>query len=198
MAGILGNIFDPLIGRGPSTAETSGGFQNLEGVGSAFSSFLLRRLRKDPSKTREFGFLREALRDQVEGFGAAARQRGSDRAISGGFLDSGQFGDQLAAIDRGEIAAFSGGIRDILIDLERRRTEGVLPFLAAGAQESLGVQGLESSNRLAERGQNFDFASDIFGALVPGGFAGNPIGGPNFGLPPELQGFTGIPNFSGG
>ena len=92
---------------------------------------------------------------------ATARQRASDRATTGGFLDSGALATQFTDIDRGEIEAFSSAIRQLLLGLEDRRSEGILPFLSAAANEKLGVGTVNVQAQSATRGQNLNFLSDL-------------------------------------
>lgn len=158
---ITGGIFDILGGEDPRTLATSDAFQQLEPVGEAFSQLLLNRLQTRPEDTRAFGMLSESLREQLSRTAGAQRQRLGDTAQARGFLDSGAVFEGLADIDRAELEAFASGIRDILLGLEDRRTQNVLPFLSAAANESLGVGKANLQSELTQRGQNLDFLSGI-------------------------------------
>jgi hypothetical protein len=175
MAGIFGDQFDFVFGRGPEDIQTSGAFQQTGKVGKAFSDLLLERLMQSPEETETFRRFRGALGDQISRQGGAARQRLSDALVTGGSFDSGVRFAGIEDIDRAGIETFGRELNQLLLGLEDRRTQGVLPFLGGAAQENLGVQGLESQNILMERFQNmetFNRIGDQFAKIFSGGGIG--------------------------
>lgn len=165
--GILGELTDILFGEGPSF-QASGVFPGAPRVGQKFMQLLLERM-KFPTEQRIFPVLEEALRESVGRVAGTQRQRLGEAAVAGGFFESGERLQGLETISRQEVQAFTQGMRDILLGLEGRRTEGVLPFLGGASQEALALQQLQ----LGKRGQDIGF---ITGAAELGLTAGG-VGG---------------------
>ena len=135
--------------------QDQGNFPRSDRLGLEFSQFLRQRLDTPVSETEEFRLGAKAIGEGASGIAKRARQRLGDAGVSGGFLDSGNL--QLSGnldIDRAELASFTGAIRELLLNLEDRRTEGILPFLS-GAQ---GAFDARADRGVAKRGQNLQFA----------------------------------------
>jgi len=159
---LLGQGYDALFGGAP-TAKKSGAFQNLGGLGGEYSSYLMDRLQTPAADSTQFKLGSEAIREQLSRSAGGARQRLGDTAVAGGWLDSGTVTRGAMDIDRAEIEAFSGALRDLILGLEDRRDRGVLPYLMGGSQESMGVQGMNINSALTQRGQSMSFTSDMLG-----------------------------------
>ena len=128
---------------------------------------LTERFRTPIADTQEFQFASAGLRDALSRVAGGSRQRASDAAVAGGFFDGGQgagFRGQLGDIDRGELESFTGGVRDILLDISRRRTQDALGFLglASGAQTGNSQLGLQGAS------QGFDARNDFLFQLLSG------------------------------
>jgi hypothetical protein len=116
------------------------------------------------------------LRDFLTREARTSRQRLSDTANTRGFLDSGQVFEGIEDIERGKLEAFSRGITELVMDLDRRGDQLALPFLGAASQENLAVQGANQQAQLGQRGQNLGFASNmtnLAAGLTGGGISNN-------------------------
>jgi hypothetical protein len=151
MGSLFGSAFEGIFGGGDP--GTSGSFPDNRELGEAFQAFLLERLNTPPADTESFRLGSQAIRDAITTQSATARQRFGDAATTGGFLDSGALTSGLLDIDRAGSAAFASQIRDLLLALEDRRMEGVVPFLTGASGEHLGRAGLQQ--RSAEAGSGF-------------------------------------------
>lgn len=151
-------------GASAPTANPSGAFANIEGLGSAYSKLLLERLLQPPEETDAFRGYESALRDYLGREAGAARMRLSDTATSGGWFDSGARATGMSDISRGQLESYAGGIRDILLGLDARRTAEVLPYLSAASNESMATQGMNINASLQSRSldqQNQAFWGDM-------------------------------------
>jgi hypothetical protein len=182
--GLVGNISSGLFGKvDPGRADVSGAFPGLEDLGGEFSAFLQERLATPAEETKEFTLGSAAIRDALSGSSATARQRLGDISQTGGFLDSGAATRGLIDVERAEGEALGTALTNLLLGLEDRRTQGVLPFLGAGAGEQFNVNQLNIMSslqaQLGERQQNIELfneqtrqAGEFFGNFMGGGGMG--------------------------
>lgn len=105
--------------------------------------YLMDLLRTEPTETPQYARWSTAIREGLRRQGGAAIQGLSETAQARGFLDSGEVISGIGNIRRGELAAYTTGITQILDALEARRTQGVLPYLAAASGESATLAGQE-------------------------------------------------------
>ena len=150
-------LFGQRVRSGPS-----GAFQDVDVIGKGFSNLLQERLFTPTRRSEAFQQGSTAIRDALSAQSATARQRLGDTAQAGGFLGSGAAQQGSLDIARGESMAFSQGIQELFLQLEDRRERNVLPFLSAASGETLSVDQLN----IQSRGQDMDFAADIFGSLA--------------------------------
>ena len=156
--GITGAIFGSAEAPGPS-----GAFPGLGALGNEFQKYLLDRLRTPVEQTQQFRLGKASIRDSLTEASATARQRLGDRAVTGGFFDSGTVNRGLDDISRAELKASGIAIRDLILGLESQRAAQVLPFLSAGSGEhvNLGQLGLQAD--MFNSGQAMDFFKTVLG-----------------------------------
>ena len=144
-----------------ANASHKGPFQNVDQIGQKFSQRLLERLSQPVEQSQAFFFGSKAIRDSLSVQSTTARQRLGDQAQTGGFLGSGAVQQGNIDILRGESFAYSQGIRDLFLQLEDRREQDILPFLAqaSGRQLELRAQNIE------KRGQNMALAGAGLNAI---------------------------------
>lgn len=164
------SLFDFFLGGSVPRAGASGAFQGLPQLGGELQKYLLQRLQTPATESQEFKLGSAGIRDALETVSGAARQRLGDTATASGYLDSGVVRRGLTDIDRAELQSFSGAIRDLILGLEDRRSQGVLPYLAAGSGEQLGVSGQNIQAALGQRSQNLQFIQSLLGGALTGGF----------------------------
>lgn len=167
--GLFDSIGDALFGDAPSIG-VSGAFPNLPAVGGAYSDLLLERLQTPVTERSEFQLGSSALRDLLSQVSGEARMRAGDRALAGGYFDSGALSETLTDVDRAELQSFSSGIRDLILGLEAGRTEGVLPYLSGGAGEFYNVNAFNAQQQSSRDALLGDFISSIAFAPLGGGF----------------------------
>lgn len=174
--GVNAGLYDTLAGGVDIPwANASEAWQNVKGVGTAYSNLLLERLLTPPEQTKEFAGYSTALRDTLSREAGSARSRLSDAALGGGWYDSGARIAGLGDIDRAELESWAGGIRDILLGLDARRTAEVLPFLSGASGESVNIQNANIGAALGQRGQNLGVFNNAFSSFFSGG--GSSMGG---------------------
>lgn len=138
-SGIIGAIAEPFFGEaGPGK---SGAFPGLPWLGVDYLNFLRERLNTPTVETKAFRTGSQAIRDAIGRATGATTQGFSDRAVRGGFMDSGAFQSGLIDIERGGAQAYAQQLADLFLGLELSRDQGVLPYLAGGAQEFAGAEG---------------------------------------------------------
>lgn len=138
--GLFDQMTQGLFGGGDP--GSSGSFPGNREVGEALQRLLLERLNTPPSETEAYRLGSQAIRDAMTMETNTARQRYGDMATTGGFADSGALLSGLMGIDRAGAAAQAGELRNLLLGLESRRLEGVLPFLSGASEEHLGRAGI--------------------------------------------------------
>jgi len=160
-AGIAGyGLVKDLFFNDSSRAGRSGAFPaswDLEGLGMDFNKFLQERLTTPVEQTKQFDLGSAAIRDQLTGLSATARQRLGDSASTGGFLDSGQVARGETDIARGEFQAMGEALTALILGLEGQRTDLVLPYLAAASGESVNIDQINAGVDTAARGQGLGF-----------------------------------------
>ena len=174
----MGNFFKKVTGALPGVGEVfgdtpsakpSGAFpkEQLEALGTGFGDFLLDRLNTPVTETETFDLGSQAIRDALSTQGATARQRLGDAANTGGFLDSGAVTGGLIDIERGQAQAFAQQMQQLILALEDRREQGILPFLSQGSAEStqIGIAnaGFESASQLQSRQQGHEVGMSFLG-----------------------------------
>ena len=164
----FGMGLDVLFGGAGPKAKRTGGFVNQEDLGESFSKFLQERLEGDVTDDPRFQQGSQAIRDALGNVSATQRQRLGDTSIAGGFRDSGVVDRGLGDIDRAEMQSFASAIRDLVMGFESERGEGVLPYLAGGAQENVNIFGLNQQRAAQARGQNMELFSSLFGSVMGG------------------------------
>jgi hypothetical protein len=163
----MANVFDLLIGEvDPASANTF----THDPLAGALHSFLLQRLNTPATESLEFSLGSDAIREGLDRSSATARQRLQDQAIATGNLGGGAVFAGLQDIQRADVESFATGLRQLILGLEQRRTEGVIDFLRAKSAEQLG----QVSADVAIRGQNLGLFSSTadnisFGTAKGGG-----------------------------
>lgn len=158
--GIHGEFFDLLLGPGAPKPSPSGAFgdpQALYGLGSNYSRYLASLLKEDVTKTQPYSTLTTSLRDTLGAEVGRAKASFGDAAVAGGFADSGAVPAAYGDIARSGLSAYSSGLRDIYLGLEKNRMDqinNILPFLSGASQESVALQQLLSGNMLSNRAEN--------------------------------------------
>jgi len=145
---------------GPSIFGNSPLAQDLE-------NFLSEQLNTPVTEGSQFQSLSTALQEQLAGLAKTQKQTAGEAAQTGGYADSGALLGQFGDIDRAQLEAFSSGLREIIQYLESKRTEDILPFLSAQAEEQLGKEAISAEAGSSRRLQNLSFISDIFGRGGP-------------------------------
>lgn len=162
----------PLVGglfkSQPGNISESGAFQGYKELGGKYSQFLMERLGQDVTKSRSFQLGSTALQEGIGQIAANQRESLGRNASAGGYRDSGEFMRLLQGVDTEEIQAFGGSLRDLIMALEDRRGQDVLPFLGAASNEIFNVRSSNQATKLGLRnsqneGQatNAKFISDM-------------------------------------
>lgn len=160
--GLFGNLIGDLFGGDAPQIRGSGAFPRAGEVGESFVNLILERLETPAGESAAFEAGSSAIRDQLAKLSAARKGQIGERAVAGGFLDSGQVRESMTDIDRAELEAMSSALRDLFLGLEDRRDRNVLPFLSAASGESLAAQGANQQSELASQ----QLAQSLFGTAV--------------------------------
>jgi hypothetical protein len=173
--GLLDPITDLVFGD-PPKASRSGAFPKaqLKALGTSYGDFLLDRLGTPVQDTEQFRLGSTAIRDALSMQSATARQRLGDAAITGGFADSGAVLAGMTDIERAQAQSYAQSVTELLLALEDRREQNVLPYLSEGAGESQGLQGLNITSELSRDNLQFGLLDMLLGSS--GGSSGNPFG----------------------
>ena len=158
-------VTDLFLDDGPPDLKKSGAFQKTDEIGAGFSQEILDLLGPT-GDSQAFKVGSNLIRDQLGKVSATQRQRLGDRGSSGGFSDSGAINRGLSDIDRAEFGATSTSLEKLILGIEDRKFNVVLPFLQAAANENLGVGSLNINKDLTERGQNAQFITDVMAAFT--------------------------------
>lgn len=166
--GLFDSITGIFFGDAPE-AKPSGAFPSdrLKKLGGSYGDFLINRLNTPAEKTMQFYLGKQAIRDALDEQGATARQRLGDTAVAGGFLDSGGVLEGMTDIERAQAQAYAGEITNLLLALEDRREQNVLPFLSQGAGEAAQLSGLNIQSGMAQDRLLSEYLQSI-GSIVPG------------------------------
>ena len=166
---------------GGSKAKSSGAFTGE--LATAFQKLLLDRIQGDVTDSEAFKSGAGALEDIIARERGSLRSATADRARREGFGDSGQVRSDFAEIDRNALGAHAQGLNQLLLELDRRRIEGVLPFLTGISGEHLGRASINAqprndffSNFLTTAGSGFGkgLAGTAFNEST--NLLGNPLG----------------------
>jgi hypothetical protein len=133
------------LGLGTDKAKTSGAFghsKQQKQLGGNYADFLIQRLGQDPTESPLFSLGADLIRDTLTQQSATARQRFGDASVQGGYMDSGVVTEGLIDIQRNEDASYASELTKLLIAVEERREQNVLPFLSGASQEHLQVKGM--------------------------------------------------------
>ena len=175
--GLFGEVGTEIFGDAPKI-KPSGAFP-IGTLGTDFQEFLSDRLNTPAAESEQFELGSKAIRDALTAQSATARQRLGDTANTGGFLDSGAVLQGQADIARVESQVFASELNNLLIALEDRREQNVLPFLSQGSGESVGIQSFNANAKLALQSQYASQIHDVGMAFLGGGMFGGPSGGPS-------------------
>ena len=96
-------------------------------------------------------------------------QRVGDRAVGGGFFDSGALLEQADEIGRIEIGALQEGVTNLMNVFEQQRTADLMPFIMAAAGEFGQLEQLNVGATLTSQGQDKELFASIFDSVMGGG-----------------------------
>jgi hypothetical protein len=159
MGGIFGEVGDLLFGKGPGKKKVSGAFEGFQGVGASLAELIQERLATPVGESDAFRGIEGILRDRIGRNVRTGRQQLGESAVATGALDSGQVRRSENALERGGNEALSGGLAEVLLQLEALRTQGALEFASAGANEQMGIATLNT--QIAESDRNFALQSSV-------------------------------------
>lgn len=159
-------------------------FANVDSI-SQLASYLIMDRLKPIEQSAQFQQNANFLRGKLSTVAGEAKQRISDRAVTGGYFDSGAREGQLMTVERGQQEAFGSSLVELMNAFEAQRLSAVFPYLGlainqwqAGLSGNQGGAGAGLGQFLSAYGGSFAGAAGQAGGqgtTIPTG--GSPSSG---------------------